>query len=309
MLQVTLDIFSSRPNPSWILEPQEAQEILKEIARHRGVVTEVNAGYQGLGYRGLILEALSDDIPIRYGLPSTFEIANGASAYESKGLEVAERLISGMPNATLRAQGTDQAVDFDENLQEQLLRHLGSFPSLEPLSELDSTHIGELSAMMATPRDADATCTVENAPYKPEFWNNPDYLKLNNCYNYAVNIRTDTFAQPGRATGRYPYLKLCDQLTDAVLSDGSRKRFDCLPDTEKPRYIMALVLCPLIDCHWYRKHREGFWGHKPGVKRVRNTDNSGQVILNPETCDRTSGWPPYTEFCGYFYRPKSVKVK
>lgn len=309
MLQVTLDIFSGRPNPSWSLDPTEAEAILKEIAHHRGVVTAVDSGYQGLGYRGIILETLADDIPTRYGLPPIFEIANGASLYESKALEIAERLIRGMPNADLRARGSDQAVDFDETLQRQLLDHLGSFPRIDTPSELDSAHAGGTAGMAVEPRAADATCSIEAAPYKPDFWNDPDHLKLNNCYNYAVNIRTDTFAQPGRATGQYPYLKLCPQLTEAVLSDGNHRRFDCFPDTEKPRYIMALVLCPIIDYHWYRKHREGFWGHKPGIKRVRNVDNSGQVIYNPETCDRTSGWPPYTEFCGYFYRPKSVKVK
>jgi hypothetical protein len=313
MLQITLDIFSGRPNPSWILDEQDAREILKNIAKNRGVVTEVDSGYQGLGYRGLILESLTDHVAAQYDLPSMFEIANGASLYESKADEIAEHLISTMPSDNLRARGTEQPVEFDERLKQQLLDHLGTFPKLEIPSELDSS---ERSAASSTPdetaaqtRDLDKTCLIENAPYKPDFWNNANHLKLNNCYNYAVNIRTDTFAQPGRATGRYPYAKLCHELTTAVLSDGNHKRFDCLPESEKPRHIMALVLCPVLDYHWYRKHREGFWAHKPGVKPVRNVDNSGQVIYNPETCDRTSGFPPYVEFCGYFYRPKSVRVK
>lgn len=311
MLKITIDIFSGRPNPTWVLTEREAQEILREVVRNRGVVTEVDSGYQGLGYRGIIVEALTDAVETRYGLPAVFEIANGASLYEAKAQEIAERLIRRMHSANVTARGAAEPIDFDENLQRQLLDHLGSFPRLEIPSQQDPANPSSPAPaqQMATGQKAtDAVCSIENAPYRPDFWNDPNHLKLNNCYNYAVNIRTDTFAQPGRATGRYPYLKLCPELIEAVLSDGNHKRFDCLPDSEKPRHLMALILCPILDYHWYRKHQEGFWGHKPGVKKVRNVDNSGQVIYDPETCDRTSNFPPYIEFCGYFYRPKSVKV-
>lgn len=313
MLQITIDIFSGRPNPSWILEESEARQILKEIANHRGVVSSIDAGYQGLGYRGMVIEALTDDLSMRYELPATFEIANGASLYESKAQEIAERLIRGMPKATVRDRRSGAAVDFDERLQQQLIHHLGTFPSLEYTTQLDAEtqQINDQQDEQQKRRETKAltaSCSIETALYKPDFWNNPEHIKLNNCYNYATNIRTDTFAQPGRATGQYPYLKLCPELAEAVLSDGNHRQNDCLPDTEKPRFLMALVLCPILDYHWYRKHREGFWAHKPGVRSVRNVDNSGQIIYDPETCDRTSGFPPYIEFCGYFYRPKSVKV-
>ena len=37
--------------------------------------------------------------------------------------------------------------------------------------------------------------------YNPQFWNNSSSVRINNCYNYASNSRTNTFAQPGRANG------------------------------------------------------------------------------------------------------------
>jgi len=40
-------------------------------------------------------------------------------------------------------------------------------------------------------------------PYLPLYWNHEKHIELNNCYNYASTIRTDTFAQPGRASGRW----------------------------------------------------------------------------------------------------------
>ena len=78
----------------------------------------------------------------------------------------------------------------------------------------------------------------------------------------------------------------------------------CQPDSESPRWFMALVVWPGRDYHWYRCHQERYWGHKPGQTAARNTDNSNRVISNPETCDRG----PYTNFCGWFISGKSSKV-
>ena len=141
------------------------------------------------------------------------------------------------------------------------------------------------------------TCTIELGAFNPGFWNDPAYIGRNNCYNYASNRRTNTFAQPGRATGHQASVMACRDVITGALSDGLHRRFNCFPDSEKPRWLMALVVAPGFDYHWYRKQKEGFWGHKPGGTPAKNTDNNGAVILNPETAARL----PYTEFCGYFY--------
>ena len=39
-------------------------------------------------------------------------------------------------------------------------------------------------------------------PYLPSVWNHRNHIEVNNCYNYASTIMTDTFAQPGRASGQ-----------------------------------------------------------------------------------------------------------
>ncbi|MGV2389531.1 MAG UNVERIFIED_CONTAM: hypothetical protein LVR29_18600 [Microcystis novacekii LVE1205-3] len=47
-----------------------------------------------------------------------------------------------------------------------------------------------------------AACQYELGAYNPSFWNNnATILRNNNCYNYASNKRTDTFAQPWRGCG------------------------------------------------------------------------------------------------------------
>jgi hypothetical protein len=141
----------------------------------------------------------------------------------------------------------------------------------------------------------------------PGFWNNnPTVMSSNNCYNYASNWRTNTFAQPGRGCGRIYTQIPCAEVTRAALCDGMHHRFGCFPESEKPRYLVALVVIPGGgDFHWYRKHTEGFWGHKAGGTAARNYDNSGNVIYNPKTANRG----PYTIFCGYFYGCNSQRMR
>jgi hypothetical protein len=302
MLKVTSEIFSGRENPSWILDESQARDIIKKIASNRGVVAESNSGFQGLGFRGMTLEFISDEIYSNYGLPSSFQIANGASMFESKGLEIAEQLISTMSNGMRVNSFMEPAPDIEgENLQQLLLEQLDNLPRLESMTV---TPAGEgMAAQLDQPT---VSCAYEWSAFNPGFWNNdPSVRANNNCYNYATNRRTNTFAQPGRATGYYPYPMACGSVMNGALSDGARKFGDCLPDSENPRWLMALVVWPNVDYHWYRYHSNGFWGHKPGSTPARNTDNSGRIIYNVQTADRGG----YTNFCGYMYAARSMRIR
>jgi hypothetical protein len=116
-------------------------------------------------------------------------------------------------------------------------------------------------------------CHAADAPaYNPGFWNNAAHLTLNNCYNYANNQQTDTFAQPGRATG-HPITGLsCPGVQPSAVSDGQDK----------------------IGC----------WSHKPGGTPAINTDNSGHAITNPQTCNRGG----YTVFCTFMITKQGVHI-
>lgn len=96
----------------------------------------------------------------------------------------------------------------------------------------------------------------------------------------------------------------CPDVTTAALSDGLHHRHHCFPGSEKPRRLMALVVAPGYDYHWYRKQQEGFWGHKPGHTPARNVDNNGAIVWNPETAARL----PYTNFFEYFYSCKRQEI-
>jgi len=134
--------------------------------------------------------------------------------------------------------------------------------------------------------------------YTPGFWNNdPNVRSHNNCYNYSNNKRTDTFAQPGRASGITLTLANmnCADVAPAAIADG----IEAAPSANacpKGCVRIALVIAPGWDYHWYRRDADGMWTHKPGGTPATNLDNSGNPITNPETADRG----PYTVFCGYF---------
>jgi hypothetical protein len=68
-------------------------------------------------------------------------------------------------------------------------------------------------------------------------------------------------------------------------------------DNRCPPYghLVALVIAPGADFHWYRKGSDGLWSHKPGSTPVTNLDNAGNPIADPRVADRG----PYTQFCTF----------
>ncbi len=132
--------------------------------------------------------------------------------------------------------------------------------------------------------------------WEPEKWNDGGSVQYNNnCYNYANDEITGTFAQPGRAHGCSHYLT-CETVTAAAACDylvplqsGSMPCPDGL-------HKVYLVIWPGTDYHWYRLDEPyGRWSHKPGSTQATDKDGSGMFIFNPEEAD-TGG---YTSHCGY----------
>ena len=210
MIQIAADIFSGRPNPTWVVELDEAKDLLQEISQNQSVITPVDQGYQGLGYRGLIVEALTDNFASKFDVPENFRLGHSG---HPKGLEIADRVLTSMQRAQV----------LDTELHALLVPELQRLASREEPSEAD------FSTPPAAPPAAEAaarTCWIELGKFNPGFWNNPAHISRNNCYNYASNHRTDTFAQPGRATGHQATVMACANVTAAALSDGLHHRFE-----------------------------------------------------------------------------------
>lgn len=280
MIRITVDVFSGVENPNWIIEELEGQKLVQKLQMNQDVVEELDSGFQGLGFRGLILEFLEDGIAEKCGLPESFKLGGGGSPNQQKGIELVEEII--------------QTSMIDSKVSTILKSELNNGPFLKYTTEKD-----------ITPKSDSEGCWIETGKFNPGFWNRPGIQNRNNCYNYATNRRTDTFAQPGRDSGSHPFPMKCNGVMPAAISDGAHEHGNCFPTSEKPRWFMAVVIWPGVDYHWYRKATEGFWGHKPGQTAAKNTDNSGNVIHDPKNCDRGN----YTEFCKYMYACKSMNVR
>ena len=319
MVRVTLDIFSGRPNPVWELDDDAAAALLRQVEEARDIVGGINTGSGRLGFRGILLESDDDSRVLRdRELPRQLRI----SGDHPRGVELALRLLDalGQPNAvaTPRAEGVDLAP-----IQELDLRRLveedaaGAIGGGEPRGGVEGRSDGTVSAAALNPApvigtdasswttQAQGSCQIEVAAFNPNFWNVSPVQVNNNCYNYATNRRTDTFAQPGRAAGQQATQMKCANVSTGAQADGAYAAPTCVPSGQEPRWYMAMVVWPGVDYHWYRLQAEGYWGHKPGQTAARNYDNSNNIIYNPETANRGG----YRNFCGYFFARSGMGIR
>jgi len=194
---------------------------------------------------------------------------------------------------------------FRPQLPEEAVRHIEEELSLDHSEELDlpdalefrgkvncSHEVGPDTVPAYDPQHDDAGCFVT-------------HQSENNCYNYATDISTDTFAQPGRGTGHKWKANTCAAVRVAAESDGLEWKGTSLP-TAAPRtgHYVALFIWPDTNFHWIRMDHAGNWSHKPGGTPVRNTDNKGRKIHDPSKSD----FSPWSQFCGYMHVvPSMVK--
>jgi hypothetical protein len=331
MVRVTIDIYSGRPNPTFLLDENEAREIVRQLAAEPDTATSEEVSTGILGYRGMILE-LEEDQATKLALPRRLRVGGGVAKREARGLELAQRLIERAGKLTPAVKGDFGKLGvYDEKALKQLVGEellqvesraaelnsasasIASADSM-PVEQFAAQEEGTFSIQSAAPvlgRDASTwgaytvgSCSVEASAFNPGFWNTNSTVRWNNnCYNYANNKRTDTFAQPGKATGAQTSTMACTNVSNAAVSDGQVLYPNCAA-SGVPRYYVALVVAPNQDYHWYRYQSNGYWGHKPGSTNAKNTDNSGVVITNPQTANRGI----YTQFCGYYTSPTTAQI-
>ena len=133
-----------------------------------------------------------------------------------------------------------------------------------------------------------------------EEWRRGDVMQYNNnCYNYACNKATGTYAQPGRAAGQIYTALRARPVLDAAMRDGLEWLGNPAPgEFPKTRAcLVALVVERDWDFHWYRLERNGRWTHKMGGFPSTEYDNSGNIITDPRLCD--SGDYKFVTFMSY----------
>jgi hypothetical protein len=283
-LTITLNVFSGRPNPVWVI-PDEASD---EFDSRLGAITSISrlkpSGLLGsLGYRGF---------SVRKDNESHVTYVHGGvvdTGHESPALVADDR---GLEKWLLSTSGSSISAEVRNHVLE----------SLESPIDLDATLRGEVSTSTCHP------CAAADAPvYNPGMWNTPAVQPRNNCYNYANNQITGTFAQPGRASG-HPITNLanCSSPSAAATSDGLHAvpSFSAALGSGGGWYV-ALVVWPGNDFHWYRQDKVGCWSHKPGSTPVRNVDNASRPISDPMTANRG----PYTLFCSFMVTKAGIHIR
>ena len=80
MLRLTLDAFSGRENPAWLLPALPVLPVLRRIASELNFVMSPEAVPPVLGYRGLNLEILSPELRYRFNLPGWLSLVPGVGS-------------------------------------------------------------------------------------------------------------------------------------------------------------------------------------------------------------------------------------
>lgn len=278
-LRITLDVFSGRANPAVELDDREAEPLVERLRPGVRVSEDSVVGLETsrLGYRGVYFEQTGTGTD---ELPGGFRLAGGRLLGVGLAHQPAD---PDLESYLLSADGPFAGTDVRDDLME--------------LSRADSREMLERPYPPERPESWPPffrRC-VCGPVYEPAWWNVPARQPRNNCYNYACNYRTDTFAQPGRAASAMYTALTCDEVLKGAIADqliAARDADNKCPDSG---HLVALVIWPGADFHWYRKGRNGLWTHKPGGTPVTNLDNAGHPIADPRTADRG----PYTEFCTF----------
>ncbi|XP_060560555.1 uncharacterized protein LOC132720429 [Ruditapes philippinarum] len=308
-INVTMHVYSGRRDPSWLIPYSHPayNVIVKNI---NGIPTKPLPSK--LGYKGFSLVHISD-----------------GENFEKK--RYFNRTVTSLPDWELYLLQTYQgdAEDLRLHAKQSILKTVarrkrrslynpyndydyGSLfykpTTVDPINSLSNSDMMELAKLWGI----DKRFRNITAPppflgptrFEPFKWNKRVVKEHNNCYNYANNKITDTFAQPGRAGNcnnilltngtNIEKLAKCDGLR-AVFTPNMKK----LPDHKWN--LVALVFWPptpgsdLFDFHWYRLDADGHWSHKPGKTSATNIDQSGKPITDPRYADRG----PYTQFVGF----------
>ena len=232
--RITIDVFSGRKNPVVVVKGRQAERIYERLRPAQRVSKMLPIPESTLGYRGLIIEASG-----ARGLPRTFRLANG----DLLGARLSHRAS-------------------DENFERFLVRESGLLRGLKLGNAFPATLLKEIERFRETrrkckhrpphwPHREHCHC----APlYEPLWWNDGGQKQWNNnCYNYSTNYRSDTFAQPGLAAGAEYTSLTCASVRPAAIADDLIDAPSANNRCPKEGHLVALLIAPNFDFHWYRK--------------------------------------------------------
>lgn len=275
---ITALIYSGRQNPTWELSEEQTKILVGLLKEEKELTFEMSALSSGiLGYTGFVIESINEPkIPIK-----TFCFDGIIDFIDQK-----------------QANFIDKDSRLESFLFETSINSLTEVEQIFIQSELSKNAKGGPGSINKTFKSTMELLIVP--PFDTGKWNIPSVQRFNNCYNYANDKITNTFAQPGKGSGTNIEDVLCNTVSTAAQRDGQISISSIINNPTEGHFI-ALVSANIPnyfqDYHWYRLDSNNMWSHKPGQTPAKNTDNSGKLINDPRTADRG----PYTDFCGFFH--------
>lgn len=272
---MTLAIFSGVPDPVWTVH--SGHESFKKFKEHLHNARTTRKIYRHehmssvLGYKGFLVhppKAAEDELVV---------------GHETK--ELQKLLLETMPEGLMPT-----------TLRQKILH------AIEDGSVSHQTQMASREDFLQDPSKGtkDEKAILHYAPkVNLARWNSYSLVRLNNnCYNYAENNITNSFAQPGYASGN-PITSLTPQgVLRASESDGLVKMDvapsdPCPPAPKQPNCLVALTVAEGVDYHWYRLDKNGRWSHKPGSTSATIYDGAGKLIYDPRKAVTSKGGPDY----------------
>jgi hypothetical protein len=278
--KITLHIFSGRPDPTFLLTYTQSSQLDQLLSSTKQIAV---SNEKMLGYKG-------------------FEITDNTQSKIVEGIPSVEKFLL----ETIKNQ-----------IGSEIYNHISSRIGLSINTALNESSFLQLStttSISQTPICRPTIIKNSNPDAPTTFSPNTDCMgyfrtcrRYNNCYNYAVDIVTDTFAQPGVGTGLKYSSFTCDNMASAVDRDGVGGAITRLSNSSGNNYtpssghVIVLLIWPGVDFHFARKDKNLYWSHKPGQTPVRDRDNSNKPILDPKKAD----WNNY-QFCQYYVTKPSI---
>lgn len=220
-----MSIYSGCPDPSWKLHP--GHESLKRIQEHHERAKSSNVSYARhqteakLGYRGFLVQHKDSEHADLIVGPHTQEFQKA--------------LLDTMPKEL-------KTGDFHE----MVIQMISTSRAPPDTAKVEPAVPG------APPPQVKG---ISDAPILdlPKWNTNPYITHNNNCYNYGNDRITNTFAQPGRATGHPIRNMTAEEVKAAAISDGlgmlqpqpgPSDPSPSLSDAPPGRWNVALVVAP-----------------------------------------------------------------
>lgn len=215
-------VFSGVPDPQWMITPntfnyQQIQKLYKS-AKNLGATYQPEQMPDHLGYKGFLVE---------------------------EGDQSPARLIVGPKTTRLQyllLQSIPAEIKLSKKLKDKIAMVISSGKVLPMNLDNVKENFTEPLAKRAPPNWEGATYT----------WNHNYAITRNNCYNYANDKVTNTFAQPGRGSGRVFGTELAHVTNDRIIQAAKRDGLLLIaadagiPNIPRhgPYHLVALVVDP-----------------------------------------------------------------